>query len=110
MYLPDRKRAFIPSGKLRDYLFSLSHSAGRSKARFFLAVGYSIENPEILERDLLSIAHEVEVIEVERSKHGVKYVIEGQVEAPRGHPIRLLTIWITEEDHPPRFVTAYPRA
>ncbi len=109
MYLPDRERAFIPSAKLISYLLSLSHPAGRSKARFLLAAGYNPESPEILEQDLLSIAYEVEVADVERSVHGMKYVIEGQVEAPRGYLIQLRTIWIIEGDHPPRFVTAYPR-
>ena len=109
MYLPDRERAFIPRAKLSDYLLSLSHPAGRSKARFLLAVGYRPEYPEILEQDLLSIAYEVEVTDVERSAHGVKYVVDGQVEAPRRHLIQLRTIWIIEGDHPPRFVTAYPR-
>lgn len=109
MYLPDRKRAFIPSAKLLNYLLSLSHPAGRSKARFLLAAGYRPESPEILEQDLLSIANEVEVADVERSAHGMKYVIEGKVEAPRGHLIRLRTIWIIEGNQSPRFVTAYPR-
>ena len=109
MYLPDRQYAIIPPAKLSNYLLSLSHPAGRSKARFLLAVGYRLERPEILEQDLLSIAHEVEVTEVERSEHGMKYVIEGEVEASRGHHIRLRTIWITEGSHAPRFVTAYPR-
>jgi hypothetical protein len=48
MHLPDRERAFIPSAKLSNYLLSLSHPAGRSKARFLLAAGYHPENPEIL--------------------------------------------------------------
>ena len=109
MHLPDREHAFIPPAKLSNYLLSLSHPAGRSKARFLLAVGYRMETPEVLEQALLSIAYETEVTDMERSAHGVKYVIEGQVQAPRGHLIRLRTIWIIEEDHPPRFVTAYPR-
>ena len=109
MHLPDRARAFVPPAKLSDYLLSLSHPAGRSKARFFLAVGYRRENPEVLEQDLLSIAYETEVEDVEKSAHGVKYVLEGQVEAPGGHLIRLRTIWTVEGDGPPRLVTAYPR-
>lgn len=109
MYLPDRERAYIPSAKLSNYLLSLSHPAGRSKARFLLAGGYRPENLEVLEQDLLSIAREVEIADMQQSAHGVKYVIEGSVKTPRGHTIRLRTIWIIEGSRPPRFVTAYPR-
>lgn len=108
MYLPDRERAFISEAKLSHYLLTLSHPAGRSKARFLLAVGYRPENPEILGQALLSIAQKDEVAEIEQSTYGVKYAIEGQVEAPQGRLIRLRTIWIIEGNQPPRFVTAYP--
>ena len=108
MYLPDRDQAFIPSAKFSRYLLSLSHPTGQAKARFFLAVGYRPENIERLEHDLLSIAHEVEVADTEQTVHGMKYIIEGQVQAPRGHAIQLRTVWTIEGDRPPRFVTAYP--
>ena len=48
MHLPDREHAFIPPAKLSNYLLSLSHPAGRSQARFLLAVGYRMSPGENL--------------------------------------------------------------
>ena len=43
------------------------------------------------------------------SPHGIKYIIEGVLEAPSGAAPRIRTVWILETgETTPRFVTAYP--
>jgi hypothetical protein len=43
------------------------------------------------------------------SPHGIKYIIEGVLEAPSGAAPRIRTVWILETgETDPRFVTAYP--
>ena len=44
MRLPNAAKAVIPIEKLRDYLTSITHPAGRFKAAFFLSLGYTEEN------------------------------------------------------------------
>ena len=57
---------------------------------------------------LLAIARTAAVFEQVTSPHGIKYVLDGNITAPRG-TLPLRTIWIVEPAVGyPRFVTAYP--
>jgi len=109
MKLPNRESAYIPPPKLISYLLSETHPVGRSKAKFWRAVGFDETNVAMLERGLIAIAHSEEVKEIVSSPYGVKYVIEGTLQTPAGNLIQVRTVWIidTGQDHP-RFVTAYP--
>jgi hypothetical protein len=40
MKLPNADKAYVPPNKLLDYLLSLSHPVGGSKARFFRSAGF----------------------------------------------------------------------
>ena len=82
---------------------------GKAKATFFRALGFDETNMPVLEHRLLTLAHSALVQEVVPSPHGVKYVIEGVLETPRGILPRIRTVWILETgETSPRFVTAYP--
>ncbi len=109
MKLPNWECAYIPSPKLHDYLLSKTHPVGRWKARFFRALGFDVTNADVLEQQLIAIAHSEDVKDVVRSEHGTKYVIEASLQIPAGGFVRVQTVWIIEtgQDYP-RFVTAYP--
>ena len=109
MKLPNRESAYIPPPKLKDYLLSETHPVGRSKAKFFRALGFSETNIDMLEQRLIAIAHSEDVEEVATSPHGMKYVIECMLQTPGGSIVQVRTVWIidTGQDRP-RFVTAYP--
>lgn len=40
--------------------------------------------------------------------YGVKYKASGVLSRPGYRPGRVLTVWIVEDDSPPRLLTAYP--
>lgn len=63
----------------------------------------------LLEQGLLGIARSEAVVESMRSRHGMKYIVDGAIATPLGSRVKLRTIWIIEQgqEHP-RFVTAYP--
>ena len=50
--LPNAERAEIDPAKLRDYLLSRAHRAGRFKARFFSALGFTADGWRQLEAAL----------------------------------------------------------
>jgi hypothetical protein len=43
MMLPDRDRAHVDRSKITEYLLSLSHPDGRTKAAFFMRFGFRVE-------------------------------------------------------------------
>jgi len=110
MKLPNCDKAYISRGKLLDYLLSETHPIGKSKARFLRSLGFDKSNVEVLEQSLILIAQSDEVIELVKTPHGTKYVVDGEVKTPKGITVRLRAIWIVDvgEDIP-RFVTVYLR-
>jgi len=109
MKLPNREKAYIPISKLIDYLLSETHVTGKTKSKFFRLFGFDESNSDMLEQGLLAIAKTQDVVEVNTSAHGTKYVIDGSLFSPLNRFVRIRTVWIIErEQDAPRFVTAYP--
>lgn len=109
MKLPNCEHAIIPIEKLSDYLLSLSHPVGGSKARYFRAIGFNEGNIEAFKEGLLKIAQSKQIVDEKISPYGIKYIIDDILETPSGEEIFLRTVWIIETGQTvPRFVTAYP--
>lgn len=109
MKLPNNQAAYIPLEKLVAYLLSETHTVGRSKAKLLRSFGFNEMTVGMLKDGLLAIAHDEDVLDAQSSEHGVKYVIEGALEAPNGGTLRMRTIWIIDRgQQQARFVTAYP--
>ena len=109
MQLPNKEKAYVDRKKLTGYLLAESHPVGRTKARVFRKMGFSREEPELLEEAILSIANFQDVVELTRSKFGTKYVVDGQLQGPTGNALHIRTVWIIEKgEEIPRFITAYP--
>jgi hypothetical protein len=111
MKLPNYEQAVVPQAKIVEYLLSLNHEDGRSKARFFLSFGFRIEQWEVLASALLAHAANHEITKIESSPFGTRYVVEGIISAPDGRTAHIRAVWFIETDEErPRFVTAilYP--
>ncbi len=114
MKIPNAEKAFVEKQKLTSYLFKLTHKVGYSKAKFFRANGFNESNLAYFESELLKVASENEVSEIEQTSFGNfgnLYVIVGSIDAPNGQKIRVRTVWeIREGAENPRLVTAYPES
>ncbi len=109
MELPNKHTAYVPSEKVTEYLLSVSHAVGKSKAKFFRSFGFDETNINRFEQGLMLIAHAGNVSEIKETSFGVKYIIDGALETPSGIIIQLRTVWIIETgEERPRFITAYP--
>ncbi len=109
MKLPHRENAYVPPAKLSDYLLSETHPVGRLKSRFFRAAGFHEANLDLLQQQLLALAHSEEVRGVVESPYGRKFIIEGYLQTPVGLPVLVRSVWLLEaDDVRPRFITAYP--
>lgn len=90
-------------------MLSESHTAGKSKAKFFRSFGFDESNLDQFEQGLIGIAQTEMLANATESPYGTKYVIDGELETPNGAIIHLRTVWIIETgDAIPRLVTAHP--
>lgn len=106
--IPNGSSAVVSRSKLTDYLLSDGHPVGRYKANFFRALGYSRDDPEALEKDLLAVL-ENELIGTQSNEFGTKYVVAGRIGRRDAEQKPVVTVWIIlSGSDTPRFVTAYP--
>lgn len=98
MKLPGAGQAIVEVAKIRDYLLSLEHPVGRSKARFFRALGFSSDRWLQLLGELKRIAVEGEAELAEKNDFGQKYIVRGTILGTQGR---------TGEETS-RLVSAYP--
>jgi len=108
MLLPDAERASVDRAKIADYLLSLSHPDGSSKAAFFMRFGFSAGEWEMLAAALKEIGTSNPVTDRVESPHGTRYTVDGSLRSPDGRTPRVRTVWIVEQGNPPRLITAYP--
>lgn len=82
---------------------------GRTKARFFAALGFSRSGWPVLRTALLELAVHGDAVAGPTNAHGQKYEVWGTIRGPSGREAQILSVWIVlnNEDFP-RLVTAYP--
>ena len=106
--IPNASKAHISATKLRGYLLSTDHPVGRFKARYFAALGFTIDNWEDLRRLLQELALGDAELE-SASEYGKKYRVSGQLTGPKGSS-EVVAVWIISAGKDvPRLVTVYPK-
>jgi hypothetical protein len=101
--------AFVPEAKITNYLLSFTHPDGSSKARFFTQFGFSATNWQAFAAALVRHAADHNVVEVEDTPFGTKYVVEGPLTAPDGRMPVIRSVWFVPTGATiPHLATAYP--
>lgn len=109
MRLPNYENVVVPEAKIADYLLSLTHRDGRSKAKFFNQAGFSIAAWQELAQALRQHVADNEIVKIESSSFGTRYVVEGQITTPEGKTPLIRSVWfVATGETIPRFATAYP--
>ena len=109
MNLPGADHAILDDAKVRDYLLSLEHPIGRFKAAFFSSLGYTRDQWQRLQQDLLQLGQSGTAEQGQKSTFGQKYEVRGILEGPSGGGADIVTVWIVlDGEEFPRFVTAFP--
>lgn len=110
MHLPNAQLAHVDREKICEYLLNAAHPDNGGKARFFLAMGFDSDGWQVLANALRKLAGTGTVVKSMESAHGRKYILDGQIETPRGMRPAVRTIWIVDMGkNAPRLVTAYPQ-
>ncbi len=86
--------AVIEPIKLRDYLLSMDHPQGRSKAVFLAVLGYERENWGQLATDIRTQILPLEARHTADSPWGSKYEILGLLKGPNGREAWVQTVWM----------------
>jgi hypothetical protein len=99
---------FIDGAKVSAYLLNPNHPVGRSKAKYLLGFGFSLDAPKVLAEALVDHAMgNLPGVVVPQPKGPNRVVFEGSVTAPDGRTMRLRTVW--EPSHlQMRLITAVP--
>jgi hypothetical protein len=84
MKLPRADQAIVDGAKVRDYLRSLEHPVGRFKAAFFGSLGYTRDQWQRLQQDLLQLGQSGAAEQREQSAFGRKYEVRGILQGPSG--------------------------
>ena len=109
MKMPNADLAVVDQDKITDYLLNPAHPDNGGKAPFFLALGFRLDGWQSLAAALRRLANTTAVTKKMESPHGLKYILDGEIETPNGRNPRVRTIWIVDEGlQTPRLVTAYP--
>ena len=107
--LPNADRASIEDSKVRDYLLSPTHPVGRFKSVFFGALGFSVDQWELLRDALLDLARVTDATPGQPSPFGLKFEIRATLQGPSGRQAELVTVWMVSNGQDfPHFITAYP--
>ena len=107
MRMPAGAQARVPHEKLVDYLLDPAHPDGAGKATLFRRLlGITADHAHVLRDALLEAARFGDVLSRTETPHGVKYRIELTMESKRG-AYTVVNVWISEQEMPPRLVTAY---
>ncbi len=109
MKLPNLENAVVPEAKITNYLLSVTHIKGHSKAIFFLRFGFSPDEWEVMASALKQHASEHDIKSVDFNGYGQRFVIEGAIKTPDNRNPFIRSIWfITDKSDVPSFVSAYP--
>ena len=104
MRLPDD--AIIPREKLTDYL--LLPQRKNDKSGFLAQVGFTQENPELLEQAIRRLITQNEAMVDRQNEYGIFYRVRGDLYGPTGI-LATVTVWIQlTNDNYYRFVTLKP--
>ncbi len=104
----DLSDAVVTEAKVCDYLLAKFHADGSSKAKFFLARGFTPQDWRGMADALRTQGSENPVQRYESTPYGRKIMVRCHLVTPDGRDPCILTVWMEEDGKPIKLVTAYP--
>lgn len=98
--------AVVPREKLTDYL--LVPQVKNDKSKFLAQVGFTQENPDVLEAAIRAVIAENDAVQDRVNEYGTFYRVTGSLRGPAGD-LEVVTVWIYgAKDETYRFITLKP--
>lgn len=93
--------------KFKDYL--LTHKKRNDKSKWLAQAGYSLENWQLLQKDLRTQILSLDATPIDKTRYGQMYEIRGKLVGPNGKALLVCTIWMTEfKSGITKFITMFP--
>ena len=109
MKLPNLNDLIVEREKVTGYLLNLDHRYGATKARFFIALGFSIDEWSSLADALREHGRTNDIAASRETGHGPRYAVEGELSTPSGGQAFIRSVWQFDKGSvAPRLITAYP--
>lgn len=97
----------IQEQKLTHYL--LVRQAEDDKSEFLARAGYTLQNWQLLKRDILNAMADAEVVEAVLTGWGTRFKVKAQWDGLNGQQLKVITIWQQDEGSEMiRLVTLFP--
>lgn len=107
--MPHTDTLVVEREKIVDYLLNPLHPYGASKARFFTAFGFRMEQWERLAAALRKHGGQHDVVLVRETGFGPRYLVDGELDTPDGRRPQVRSVWQLDVGAiAPRLITAYP--
>ncbi len=107
MRVPNLENAIVAEAKITQYLLSETHEHGKHKAKFFLSLGFSVAQWEVMRDALFRHLWDNDVSNIVAKEHSVNYVVEGTMTTPSGKTPLVRSIWAIDATGIPFFASAY---
>ncbi len=108
--IPNLDCAFVEQKKILDYLLNIDHPIGKTKAKYFIGLSFSVTAWASLEQALLAHPRSNPVVEQKTDQYGTRYVVDCNFPAADGTTPCIRTVWEVQPHNPcPRLITAHPK-
>jgi hypothetical protein len=107
MKMPGRDAAIVDRQKLTGYCLNPEHPRGKHKALVFATIGFTAENADELRAALLRAAATGDAQPAASDQFGERYVIEFEIEGPRGTGIIRSTWIVRRGERTPRLTSCF---
>jgi hypothetical protein len=109
MKLPFPDNLIVEPEKITGYLLNLDHRYGATKARFFIALGFRVDEWSRLADALREHGRSHAVAASRETGHGPRYAVEGELSTPSEAQAFIRSVWQFDKGNvAPRLITAYP--
>jgi hypothetical protein len=97
----------IQDQKLTEYLLVFQEKD--DKSGYLALAGYTLENWQLLKRDILKAVEGAEATQVTSTGWGTRFKVKSQWSGTSGRSLNLITLWQQDEGSATiRFITLYP--
>jgi hypothetical protein len=107
MKMPDGEAAIVDRQKLTGYCLNPEHPRGKHKARVFATLGFTAENADALRVVLPMAAGSGDAQPAASDQFGDRYVLEFEIEGPRGKGIVRSTWIVRRGKRAPRLTSCF---